>query len=57
VNLKSFKNVDLYQNHSLVLTTNGNSTQDEVLDYASNIQALVKQKFNIDLHIEPTVVI
>jgi UDP-N-acetylmuramate dehydrogenase len=55
--VQSFDNVDLYKNHSLVVTTNGNSSQDEVLSYASNIQALVKENFNIDLYIEPTVVI
>ena len=55
--VQSFDNVDLYKNHSLVVTTNGNSSQDEVLSYASNIQVLVKENFNIDLYIEPTVVI
>ena len=55
--VESFDNVDLYKNHSLVVTTNGNSSQDEVLSYASNIQSLVKENFNIDLYIEPTVVI
>ena len=55
--VQSFDNVDLYKNHSLVVTTNGNSSQDEVLSYASNIQSLVKENFNIDLYIEPTVVI
>ncbi|MDB4135180.1 UDP-N-acetylmuramate dehydrogenase [Gammaproteobacteria bacterium] len=55
--IQSLDNVGLYKNHSLVVTTNGNSSQDEVLSYASNIQALVKENFNIDLYIEPTVVI
>jgi UDP-N-acetylmuramate dehydrogenase len=54
--LTPFDNVNLYKNHSLVIITNGNSSQSEVLDYASNIQALVKDTFNIDLQIEPTVV-
>ena len=55
--IQSFDNINLYKNHSLVVTTNGNSSQDEVLSYASNIQLLVKENFNIDLYIEPTVVI
>ena len=46
-------NVDIYSNHSLVLTTNGQASQDDVLSYANEIMKNVKNVFNIKLEIEP----
>jgi len=46
-------NVDIYSNHSLVLTTNGQASQDDVLSYANEIMKTVKNIFNIKLEIEP----
>ena len=50
------KNISIYKNHSLVLTTNAKSNQEEVLRFANQIQILVFDTFNIDLEIEPTVI-
>jgi UDP-N-acetylmuramate dehydrogenase len=49
-------NVSIYKNHSLVLVTNGRATQNEVLAFASQIQELISNFFNINLEIEPTVI-
>ncbi len=46
-------NVDIYSNHSLVLTTNGQASQDDVLSFANEIVKTVKNVFNIKLEIEP----
>jgi len=50
------KNVTLFENHSLVLVTNGQATQEDVLNYASEIQDLVYKTFNIKLEIEPNII-
>ena len=50
------KNISIYKNHSLVLTTNAKSNQEEVLRFANQIQVLVFDTFNIQLEIEPTVI-
>ena len=50
------KNVTLFKNHSLVLVTNGQATQEDVLNYASEIQDLVNKTFNIQLEIEPNII-
>ena len=50
------KNVTLFKNHSLVLITNGQATQEDVLNYASEIQDLVYKTFNIKLDIEPNII-
>ena len=50
------KNVSLFKNHSLVLITNGQATQEDVLNYASEIQDLVYKTFNIKLEIEPNII-
>ena len=50
------KNVSLFENHSLVLITNGQATQEDVLNYASEIQDLVYKTFNIKLEIEPNII-
>ena len=49
-------NVSLYDKHCLVLISNGKATQQEILDYASEIKDLVSSTFNIDLEIEPNIV-
>ena len=50
------KNVSLFENHSLVLITNGQATQEDVINYASEIQDLVYKTFNIKLEIEPNII-
>ena len=54
--ISTHKNVSLFENHSLVLITNGQATQEDVLNYASEIQDLVHQTFNIKLEIEPNII-
>ena len=54
--LEPSKNVSIYKNHSLVLITNGEATQEEVLSFASQIKQLVYKSFNIVLDIEPNVI-
>lgn len=54
--ISTHKNVSLFKNHSLVLITNGQATQDDVLNYASEIQDLVYKIFNIKLEIEPNII-
>lgn len=49
-------NVSLYHKHSLVLVTNGNANQSEVLLYAKSIQDKVFSTFNIKLDIEPNII-
>ncbi|MDC3368653.1 hypothetical protein OAW25_02200 [Gammaproteobacteria bacterium] len=39
----------------MVLITNGKASQNEVLDYASQINQLVYETFNISLEIEPNI--
>ena len=50
------KNVSLFENHSLVLITNGQATQEDVITYASEIKDLVYETFNIKLEIEPNII-
>lgn len=50
------KNVSLFENHSLVLVTNGQATQEDVITYASEIKDLVYETFNIKLEIEPNII-
>ena len=54
--ISTHKNVSLFENHSLVLITNGKATQEDVLNYASEIQDLVYKTFNIKLEIEPNII-
>jgi len=49
-------NVYLYQNHSLVLTTDANASQSDVLKFANIIKQKVFNTFNISLEIEPLVI-
>ena len=50
------KNVSLFENHSLVLVTNGQATQEDVITFASEIKDLVYDTFNIKLEIEPNII-
>ena len=50
------KNVSLFENHSLVLVTNGQATQEDVITFASEIKDLVYETFNIKLEIEPNII-
>jgi len=54
--ISSHKNVSLFEKHSLVLITNGQATQEDVINYASEIQNLVYATFNIQLEIEPNII-
>ena len=56
-NVEPSNNVSIHEHHSLVLVTNGNATQDDVLGYANKIIDLVFETFNIPLEIEPSVII
>ena len=55
--LNNYDNVSISSKHNLVLTTNGNASQQEVLKLASEIQSKVKTTFNIDLEIEPRIIL
>ena len=54
--LESFINVSLYKNHSLIVVTNANASQDEVLRFSNNIKDAVYRTFNINLEIEPIII-
>jgi len=54
--IKPSANVSLYENHCLVLVTNGKSSQKEILAFANQIQSLVKVHFNVWLEVEPTII-
>jgi UDP-N-acetylmuramate dehydrogenase len=57
VELKNNKNVGLYDLHSLVIVSKSNQiSQLDVLSYADQIRNLVKNKFSINLEIEPEIV-
>ena len=49
-------NVGLSTKHTLALTNRGNATAVEILELMSEIQAKVKERFNIDLKPEPVFV-
>lgn len=55
--LNKYENVSISSKHNLVLTTNGNASQQEVLKLASEIQSKVKTTFNIALEIEPRIIL
>lgn len=54
--ISKHKNVSLFENHSLVLVTNGQASQQDVINYAAEIQDLVYKTFNIKLEIEPNII-
>ena len=55
--LNNYENVSISSKHNLVISTNGNASQQEVLKLASEIQSKVKITFNIDLEIEPRIIL
>jgi UDP-N-acetylmuramate dehydrogenase len=55
--LEPNKNVGLHKRHSLVLVTNSNASQDDVLNYAHQVKDVVFETFNIMLEIEPKIII
>ena len=55
--LEPNKNVGLHKSHSLVLVTNSNASQDDVLNYAYQVKDVVFETFNIMLEIEPKIII
>ena len=54
--LTKFDNVEIYENHSLVLITNKNANQKNVIDFAEHIKERIYDTFHITLEIEPTVI-
>jgi UDP-N-acetylmuramate dehydrogenase len=54
--LTKYENVDIYENHSLVLITNKNANQKNVIDFAEHIKERIYDTFHITLEIEPTVI-
>ena len=54
--LTKFDNVGIYENHSLVLITNKNANQKNVIDFAEHIKERIYDTFHITLEIEPTVI-
>ncbi len=56
--LKGYRqnNVGIYEKQALVLVNFGNSTQDEILNLAHNIQEKVYNYYGVTLNIEPIVI-
>ena len=50
------KNINIYDKHALVLTTNSGISQDSILEYANQIKSKVFDVFNIPLEVEPTII-
>ena len=54
--LKKYINVSLYENHSLVVVTNSNANQNEVISFSNHIKDNVYRVFNINLEVEPIII-
>ena len=54
--LEKYINVSLYENHSLVVVTNSNANQDEIISYSNHIKDNVYRVFNINLEVEPIII-
>ncbi|GIR48258.1 MAG: hypothetical protein CM15mP58_03550 [Burkholderiaceae bacterium] len=50
-----FKNVGMHLKHALVLVNYDNSSSEEVLMFAAKVRASVKEKFDVNLKIEPII--
>ena len=50
-----FKNVGMHLKHALVLVNYDNSSSQEVLMFADKVKASVKEKFDVNLKIEPVI--
>ena len=55
--LPEVHNVSISKKHNLVLTTNGKASQQDVINFSKAIQSKVKYYFNINLEIEPRVIL
>ncbi len=49
-------NIKIYDKHALVLITNSETSQTNILEYANQIKSKVFKVFNIPLEIEPTII-
>ena len=49
-------NIKIYDKHALVLITNSETSQTNILEYANQIKSKVFEVFNIPLEIEPTII-
>ena len=49
-------NIKIYDKHALVLITNAETSQTNILEYANQIKSKVFEVFNIPLEIEPTII-
>ena len=54
--LPSYKNVDLYEHHSLVMITNSKASYNEVLDFKNSISKTIFNNYSIHLDVEPTII-
>ena len=54
--LEKYINVSLYENHSLVVVTNSNANQNEVISFSNHIKDNVYRVFNINLEVEPIII-
>lgn len=48
--------VGMYDKNALVLVNTGATTADEILSFATEVQMAVKEKFQVDLEIEPEII-
>ena len=53
---KSHEHVGVYRNQALVVVNLGGATGKDVMDFATQVQASVKEKFNVDIHPEVNVI-
>ena len=49
-------NIKIYDKHALVLITNSETSQTNILEYANQVKSKVFEVFNIPLEIEPTII-
>ena len=54
--LNEDENINIYDKHALVLTSNSKASQENILEYANQIKSKVLEVFNIPLEIEPTII-
>ena len=50
------QNVELSNEHALVLINSNHATQEDILSYAESIQNIVLEVFNVELQIEPSII-
>ena len=49
-------NVDVYQNHALVIVNKNNAKQEDVLKFVDEIKSLIEEEFSITLEVEPEII-